>query len=137
MQNLAKVNLSSSFFIRARCSRCGQKPLYYFYSRNPVLWYDPNKSKNIFDLIKRHYKRFSVDEFIINHIRDAAKIGYYNHSVNYKGYKPKLHRTRGVNPVFDFVEFLTCNCGYSIWSFAEKSIANRKEINNRKARYNF
>jgi len=130
-----KVNLSSSFLSRACCIKCGSRPKYYFYSRNPIMWYDPYKNRELFDFVKKYMNRMSPEDYVLNDFVSANKIGYYNHPVPYKGYKPKLHRTRGTNPVFDLVEHLTCECGASVWSFAEKSISNKPEIFQRKSRY--
>lgn len=129
---LIKINISSSFIYRTQCIRCGSQPSYYYFSRNPILWYDPNKNKNIFEFVKKYCKRLSPDNFIFDDFRSSSKIGNYNHPVNYKGYKPRLHKSRGVNPVFNVVEHLMCDCGYTIWSFTN---SGRVEIINRKSRH--
>lgn len=132
---IVKVNLSSSFVYRTICLKCGSRPLYYYYTRNPIMWYDPHKNRDIFDFIRKYFKRLSPDNYSLDDFVYSSKIGYYNHPVNYKGYKPKLHRTRGVDPILDLVEHLTCNCGYTVWSFSDKSVRSRPEINNRKCKY--
>lgn len=130
-----KVNLSSSFVCRSVCTKCGTKPLYYYFSRNPIMWYDPGKNRNLFDFIRKYIKTIAPDQYSLDDFKTSAKIGYYNHPVNYKGYRPKLHRARGIDPVYDLVEHLACECGLTTWSFAERSVRNRPEIVNRKSKY--
>lgn len=132
---IIKVSVSSTFVSRSRCRKCTTTPSIYFYSRNPISWYDPNRAKSVFEFVKKYCKRLCPEDYKFDDFVYSSKIGYYNHPVNYKGYKPKLHRTRGVNPIFDMVEYLTCECGHTIWAFSEKSVSNRPEISQRKAKY--
>lgn len=130
---IIKINISNSFIHRARCAKCGNQPKYYYISANPILYNDPNKNKNNFKFIKKYYKRISSDHKI-DDFRFASKLNYYNHSVNYKSYNPKLHRVKGADAKFNLIESLTCECGYTFWYFTEKSIKNRSEILNRKSK---
>ena len=134
---IVKVNFSSSFLARARCSACGQGPAHYYFSRNPISWYDPINIKKMFEFIKLNFNRLSNEDYRIDDFIFSARTSFFNHSVNYKGYKPRLHRTKGVDPSSDVVEFLICNCGKTAWAFAERSIKNRPEIINRKSRYHY
>ena len=37
---IIRVNISQTFLNRARCSKCGKHPSYYYYVRRPYLWRD-------------------------------------------------------------------------------------------------
>ena len=134
-KQIITVNASTSFASRARCKICGKPPSIYFFSRNSILWYDPNRSKNVFEFIRKHCKRLSSEEYKYVDFPHVSKISYFTHMVNYKGYKPKLHRSRGVDPVFDIIEYLTCDCGSTLWAFSEINTYSRPEICKRKAKY--
>lgn len=134
-KEIITVNVSSSFASRARCKMCGEPPSIYFFSRNSILWYDPHRARGIFDFIKKHCKRLSPEEYKLDDFVHGSRASYFSHTVNYKGYRPKLHRARGVDPVFDMIEYLTCECGNTLWAFSEISTFRRPELLHRKAKY--
>jgi hypothetical protein len=91
----------------------------------------------IFDVIKPYIKRLSSDHYLWDDPKFFASTTTFEFPATYNKYRPKLHRTRGAKPTFDVVEFLTCDCARTNWAFSEKAVENRREINQRKARYRF
>jgi hypothetical protein len=134
-KKIIAINVSSSFASRAKCKMCSEPPSIYFFSRSSILWHDPNRARGIFDFIKKYCKRMSPEDYKLDNFVHSARTSYFNHAVSYKGYRPKLHRTRGVDPVFGMIEFLACKCGHTLWAFSEYSSRSRAEIFNRKSRY--
>lgn len=130
------MNISESFLHRTICKKCKGHPTYYFYSRNPILWYDPRRVTASFEYIKKNNKRLSPEEFsfALDNFRFSTKLNFYNHPVNYKAYRPKLHRVRGQHPILDVTEYLTCACGYTAWAYSDAGSAFKNEIKHRKAR---
>lgn len=130
-----KINISDSFIFRTKCNKCFSGPIFYFYEKNPVLWYNPNKIRNLFSFIRKNYKRQQKDNYKTNNFIDSKSLDLYNHSVNYKGYNPKLHKNKGINSVVNIIESLTCLCGSTIWKITtDKMIKSRPEIFNRKSK---
>ena len=137
-----RVNISTPFLTRSRCKNCASLPTIYYYIKNPTVWYSPIKDRSKFEFIKRHCKRMCGEGLKPTFYLSDTTVAFwrmYNvtHTVNYKGYNPKLHKSRGTNPIFDVVEYLSCNCGASIWAFSDKSAKSKMEIVNRKSRYKF
>lgn len=134
-QKYFQISASESFLVRTVCKKCKGHPLYYFYSRNPILWYDPRRVIAAFEYVKKYNKRLALDDFSfgLDDFRYASKMNLFNHQVNYKGYRPKLHRTRGQNPILDVVEYLTCECGQTAWAYSGMGIMQRHDINHKKA----
>lgn len=130
---IIKVRLSTSFMVRARCKHCKGAPEIYYFLRNPTMWFNPRKAldqanyiKQLLEILQKH--GFKDDP---KHYTSAS---YLSHDVIYAKYRPRMHRTRGSNPVFDIVEFLTCDCMKTTWAYSDKAISNRPEITCRKAR---
>lgn len=132
-----KVNLSTPFLTRARCKACGKHPTIYYYARNPVMWNNPRKVLEQFAFYIGYFKRACSDFYLDDSPASFTKANYFSYEVPFKGFNPKLHRTRGAHPVFNYTEFVACECGESIWAFTDKSIRSRPEIVMRKAKYNF
>lgn len=134
-----QVNVSSTFMIRCRCKRCGKNPSVhrYFYFKNPNYWKSPRKQIERFSYIKKHVKRFCEDYYLSNKPSKYTNMSIFSHSPTYKGFNPKLHKNKGVLPFDDYAELITCPCGRTTWSFYQKSILERFEIINRKAKYNY
>jgi hypothetical protein len=135
-QKFLKMNISESFLHRTICKKCKGNPNYYFYSRNPILWYDPRRVINNLEYIKKNNKRFSPEEYssALDDFRFSTKLNFYNHPVNYKSYRPKLHRVRGQHPILDITEYLTCECGQTAWAFSDVNVDLRNDIKHKKSR---
>jgi hypothetical protein len=135
-QRNLKVNASESFLHRAICKKCKGHPTYYAYHRNPILWYDPRRINSSFEYVKKYKQRLSPEEFsfVLDDFRFANELNLYNHPVNYKSYRPKLHRVRGQNPISNITEFLTCKCRQTVWAYSDVNHAYKNEIKHRKSR---
>lgn len=131
------VRLSTPFLARSKCKFCDGAPLIYYYVRNPTLWYNPRRVTNQLQMVKKYVKRLGMNHFMFDDPKYFTETAIFGHTPSYKGYNPKLHRTRGANPTFDIIEFLTCECGLATWAFTEKAVKHRPEIMNRKSRHNF
>lgn len=126
---IIRVRLSMPVLVRARCIHCGGFPTQLYYMRNNSLYVTPPRRGT--RMGKRRYRMST------GHPSDSPKYFTMNqssHSTMYKSYRPKLHRTRGSSSSSEFIEYLTCDCFATKWAFAEKSVVNRPEIMNRKAR---
>lgn len=131
---LISVRLSTPFLARTKCVYCGGPPTTYYYARNTTLWNNPRRVTDQLSFVKKFVKRMSSDHYYIGDPKHFKSAAYFSHSVNYKGYRPRLHRTIGSNPVFDATEYLACDCGQARWAFSEKAILGRSEILLRKSR---
>ena len=130
-----RVNLSNSFMVRTKCAVCGEEPTIYYYNAKPYLWNEPKSQKRLFDAIKHWYKRMCMDWYLESNPSYFHSGADFSHPVDYKGFNPKLHYTRGINPDANIVEFITCWSGCTIWAFVDKANKNRPEFVNRKSRY--
>jgi len=133
-QQIIRVNLSTPFIVKSRCKKCKSNPSIYYYIRNKHLSIDPRSGLKIFESIKKYYKRMCADHYMMISPKYFTDLGSFSHSVNYKGFLPKLHRARGVNIGSNITEFLMCECGATSWAFTDKAAMARPEIVNRKAR---
>jgi hypothetical protein len=134
-QELIKVRVSTPFMVRTKCKYCGGAPSFYWYTRNPTVWFNPRKEIEYYDLFKNLFRRFSFDFYLAEEPKYFTKMGTFKYAVN--SYRPRLHRARGTNPVFDKVEYLSCDCGRATWAFAQKAGDQRLEKRHRRARYCF
>lgn len=137
MNNLNdKVNVSFTFIKRARCKKCAGEPEHYLYAKNKFCWESPRKQLSVFKWAQKSYKRFCNDYYLSNKPSDYKSTHYMSHSAEYKSYSPRLYKNT-INSGFEFIDFLTCGCGYSVWAFFQKSSSERPEIYNRTGKYNF
>lgn len=131
------IKLSKPCLVNKKCKHCGGPPVEYWYVRNPTMWFSPRKSlDHQATFVQKYWNRFNDDFYLEkepkNFIGTSIFSVFYDHS-----YRPRLHRSRGTNPTFDTVEFLSCDCGKSNWCFSQKAVFHRPEIKHRQARYSF
>lgn len=131
-----RVNLSESFMVRAKCKHCGGSPIIYYYLRNPTMWLDPRKAMDRANYIRLLIKQLQA-KGLFEQPKTYTSIAALSYDIDNARYRPRLHHTRGSNPVFDVVEFLTCDCMKTTWAYSNKAVAGRPEITNRKARYKY
>lgn len=131
------INLSTPFVIKGRCKKCGSYPDIYYFLRNHTLWLDPNRIVKQSSVFRKYWTRLCSDHYLSEQPRYVSGTSSFTHAVDGKSYKCRLHKNRGVNPVLDLEEFLTCQCGGTTWAFHDKSTRHRPEIVNRKAKRNF
>jgi hypothetical protein len=138
---IVRVNLSETFMVRSRCKSCGELPSMYYYFKNPVLFDDVNEVRHIFGFIKKYISRMCDDFYLIENPSSFKHMSYFGFRLNFKGYNPKLHKTRTpwvqYKQELEITEFLTCECGKTSWAFSDKTIKLRPEIIFKKARYKY
>ena len=132
-----RISLSIPFLVKNRCKGCGEHPSIYYFIRNPSLWNDPREGFNKIDKFKMFLKRMCMDFYLMDDPSSFDSISLFNHKISYNSYNPKLHKSIGINRSFDMIEYLTCECGQSVWAFYDKSSQNRIEIKNRKSNIRF
>jgi hypothetical protein len=138
---IVKVNLSETFMVRSRCTSCGELPSMYYYFKNPILFDDVNEIRYLFTFIRKYVNRMCNDFYLIDRPGDFIRMGFFGFRLNFKGYNPKLHRTRTpwarYKQDLEITEFLTCECGKTSWAFSDKTVKLRPEIILKKARYKY
>lgn len=130
-----KIRLSTPFLVRTKCKYCGSAPSFYWYNRNPTMWFSPRKEVEYFDLFKNLFPKFNFDFYLAEEPKYFTRMSTFTYQAG--SYRPRLHRTRGTNPVFDRTEYLSCDCGRATWAFSQKSADQRLEKKHRRARYCF
>lgn len=131
-----KIRLSTPFVVRTKCKHCGGSPAFYWYTRNPTMWFSPRKEIEHFDHYRKLIKKFNSDYYLSEEPKYFTKMIMFNYAGR-DGYRPRLHRSRGTNPVFDRVEYLSCDCGMATWAFNQKAGDLKPEKSNRRARTHF
>jgi hypothetical protein len=133
-QEPVRIRLSTPFVGR-KCKHCGEGPTWYWYTRNPTMWVNPRKEMDQFDVYKR-FAKFNLDFYLEEEPKYFTRTSAFTYD-HHHSYRPRLHRTRGTNPVFDRVEYLSCNCGKTSWAFNQRSGNMKPERKHRRARHNF
>lgn len=131
------VNISSTFIARTKCKFCNVGPTHYYASKNPISTVSHREVLAFFNWVKKYYGRFCRDFYLFDDPSNCSSLKAFSHPVNYKGFRAKLHKNKGVSPHMDFVDCLVCDCGRTTWAFYQRSISNRKEVVNRKGRYGY
>ena len=100
------------------------------------MWFDPRRVTNRLELAKNRIKNIGwiTNPIIIDDPTYKVSASSFSHHPYYKGYRPRLHRTRGSNAIMDSIEYLGCDCGKTYWAFSEIGNLRRPEITNRKSR---
>src|SRR5579885_3673696 len=127
-----QVNLSSSFMVRTKCAICGQEPTVYYYNNKPHLWKDHRSPGRLFDSWKKWLKRLCMDWYMDSEPRYFHDNSNFSHTVDYKGFNPKLHHARGIDVDSNIIEYITCWSGCTVWAFSGKANSKRREITQRK-----
>lgn len=130
-----RINLSEPFIMRAKCKHCGGSPIIYYYLRNPTMWFDPRKAMDRANYIRLLIKQLQA-KGLFEQPKNYTSVSALSYDTENR-YRPRMHRTRGSNPVFDVVEFVTCDCMKTTWAYSDKAVAGRPEITNRKSRYKY
>jgi hypothetical protein len=134
---IIRVSLSTPFLVKSRCKHCASLPSHYYYIRNATMWFNPRVVIDRFKSNLKYFKKMTTDHYMIDDPKYFHDMSNFTHAVTYKGYRPRLHRTRGSSATQDVVEFLMCECGKTSWGFSDKAIKNRPEIVNKKSRRRF
>lgn len=138
---IVRVNLSETFMVRSRCKLCGKLPSMYYYFKNPILFDDVNEVKYLFGFIRKYISRMCDDFYLIESPSSFIHMSFFGFKLNFKGYNPKLHKTRTpwirYKQDLEITEFLTCECGKTSWAFSDKTVKLRPEIILKRARYKY
>lgn len=136
MRKLLKLspNISSTFPLRSKCRHCMSSPNRYYCLKSPTLWFSPESQNKMYHWIKRNINRTCLDLFT-NFSFKIDSVSEFSHPVNYKGFRPKLHKNKWVHPFMEYIDILVCKCGKTSWAFYQRSSKNRPEIYNRKGKY--
>lgn len=131
------VNTSSSFMVRARCKKCGKPPSIYYYSRVPTKYHDVDGYRIYTKTYQEYTKAINLNWFLSFAPKQLTKIGDFGADLH-RGHitisavaKTKQGRDSKI------VEYLTCECGETIWAFNRRSVKTRPDIINRKGKYNY
>lgn len=134
---IIRVSLSSSFMVRTKCKHCLSSPSVFYAVKNSNCYLDPRSPINHFSYVKRFCKRMCNDYYFFDSPLDIVNSSPFKFTPNFKGYKARLHKNKGVSAYTDYTDMVTCDCGMTNWLFYEESAATRPEIIRRKARYKY
>lgn len=134
-----RINISSTFLMRARCKECGKGPDFYYGVMLPLKWKNVNNFLFVSTFNRDWITRMVSNWYLDFSPRHFKKLGDFSFGLEDKSYNPVFRRTRGTNiPERDnMVEFLGCDCGATVWAFNQKSTKARPEVTNRKGRYKY
>jgi hypothetical protein len=133
------VNISSSFFKRAKCKDCGGGPNYYYPLRKPVLWDDPRQLLAASKWLRTFIKRLVEDWYLDATPKYFTEANEFSYSPSDKHFTPTRFRTRGLptKQEDNVIDVMVCECGASVWWYNQKSVKNKPEIVNRKGKYGY
>lgn len=136
---IIRINISSTFLIRARCKECGKGPDYYYAIMLPFKWKNIRNLLSVSKFARGWITRLVGTWYLNFDPRHFEKLGDFTFALEDKSYLPTFHRIRGaaMTERENMVEFLGCECGATVWAFNNKSTKNRPEITNRKGRYKY
>lgn len=131
-----RVNLSSSFMVRARCKYCQSGPAEYSIENSLKPIKDHYQIRSRFSIAKKFYYKINYDYLLDTNPSSYTNLTLFKHTPSYKG--AHTHAFRSM--IFDkseCVEKLWCECGLTQWAFNDKGTKYRREISQRKARYRY
>lgn len=132
-----EIKLSSTFVKRAVCKHCGKGPCRVFFVRNTTFYKNPKYVQEQFEFIRKNVKRMCTDFYLEGDPSFFENTSDFKFPLQFKGYNPKAHRTRGATNKNNVTECASCECGRTTWQFNYKSSQDRKEISMRQAPRNF
>lgn len=132
-----RINLSSTFVIKNKCTECNKHPDEYYWIQLPPYYYDVRSSQAVFDWIKKYIKRMVSSWYTKHEPRHFKTIRDFNFFWMEKSYKPSIHQHLNLEETDHVIEYLACPCGRTVWAFNQKDAEHRPEIKNRKARYSY
>lgn len=137
---IIRINISSTFMMRARCRTCNGLPNYYYQVRNPFLYKDPYVQIKGSQWLRSLVKRMTSNWYLKYAPKDFLNINGFSFVLDGKHYSPTLHRIRNSDSYSykdNIIEFVGCSCGTTIWAFNQKANKDRPEVVNRKGRYSY
>lgn len=136
---IIRLNISSTFMVKARCKECGKGPDYYYSTPKPYRWKSARYALVFSEITRRWIQRMVNNWYLEYQPKHFHSIEEFSFKLEDKGYRPVLARTRGNNgrERENVIEFVGCSCGATVWAFNDKSSKNNPEITNRKGRYKY
>lgn len=127
------IKLSTTFIARAKCKYCNDFSSFSYRIRNPPLHRSVGVAIKKFEYIRDSVKRMCDDYYMEFSPKVFTSAATFSHDVNYKGYNPKLHRTKFFKKDLNFTEYVYCKCGMTSWAFnyksTEKQLQSKKRSN--------
>lgn len=127
------LKYSNTFKQRCICKWCKGGPDEYYFTRNPNFFKNHRFTLDQFKYIQKNVKRMCEDYYLGSNPAGTTNLSDFNFPISFKGYSPKIHRTRGASSRTNVTEMLTCKCGRTSWAFNYKSTEERKEITMRQS----
>lgn len=131
---MVKISLSETFIVRSRCKYCKDFPSIYYHYQSPILWQDPNSSRDLFAFVKKQVSRLCSDIYFEYSPKEFYHIGLFEFKVNFKGYNPRFHKS---NSPMEISALLTCKCSKTFWAFPDKIENSRPEVVFKRSRYKY
>lgn len=117
-----KVSLSSSFISRAKCSKCGGEPEFFYYVKLPFYHKTVHRSNFIIEYMKKTHKRMCHDYYLVEKPKSFNDVSAFK-AKNFIKYKPKYHMSK--NPEFYngsmLSDCITCKCRKTVWEFKQST----------------
>jgi hypothetical protein len=134
-----KIGISSTFMPRVRCKECNTGPDYYYGVMKPYMFKNVQQYKRYTELSRFWISRMCSDWYKDFDPRSFHKMGDFSYIFENKSIRPTLSRARGadVSDRDNVVEYVSCECGSTVWAFNQKSVAKRPEITNRKGKHKY
>ena len=108
---IIKINISTTFLARARCTECKAGPDYYYAVQKPYNWTNMQSSRIFSAIIRKWIKGMVTDWYKDFQPRHFHEMGDFSFELTDKSYRPTLYRARGANVKEreNVVEFLGCS----------------------------
>lgn len=138
-QETIRINISSTFMVRARCKFCKNGPDYYYGCFKPHMWDDISRYRGFTGRNKQWIKRMCSSWYKEFEPYTFDDIYEFTFRLEYQSFRPTLFRAHGatMSQRANVLECLTCKCGRTVWAFNQKSTKNRPEVTNRKGKYGY
>lgn len=134
---IIRVSISSAFMARARCKFCKGTPVYYYGCYKQHMFEQVQRYRLFTPRNWRWIKRMCSSWYKEYEPRTFDDTFEFTFRLDYKNYRPTLHRARGAEcgQRENILECVCCECSRTVWVFNQESTKRRKEITNRKGKY--
>lgn len=131
-----KVNLSSTFVHRSRCSKCGGLPCVYYYSKLPYYHKSANSSNQISLILRSKYSKIVADYYLLDNPSEFNNLSAFKTS-SHTSYKPRYHISK--NPELYNgsmkVDYISCKCRKTVWGFKQMTETIESQAKKSKSTY--
>lgn len=115
-----KLNLSSTFFAKSICKKCGSVPTYYYLLKCSKYHKSISDSKKITQIIQRSSKKFNSNYYLLD--KPSSFNSIKNFSIkNFLKYKTRIHSNYSVSK-YDgnlYIDCFSCSCRHTVWQFKQ------------------